>query len=121
MGKYVTGKRYLFKYSSNKTLYELEFISITSLSYNVKWYRGDGTSYCEWIMKSEFDYKYTYHEEITPNPNKNEFKGFDFNDLIKPCPACNGEGIVPDDSSSSGMKICPKCFGTKQVINLFNK
>jgi hypothetical protein len=128
----VEGKRYLVKENSYcGNLHEVKIIEISHLAYCVIFNEGQK----HWVLKEDFTEEYKIIEELKPNnPSieeiKQKLRDFDFNKSIPPkiiefksnelktipCISCNGFGVVSDENSPSGQKICPNCFGSKYLL-----
>jgi hypothetical protein len=73
-----------------------------------------------WILKTDFQTKYSIYEDITDIISDNIKDKHPSSEYIS-CDRCNGKGTIPDSTSTSGRKICPKCWGAsfmaiKQIL-----
>lgn len=119
---------YLIRYGASDRVSSITILTITDTSYQLRWNNNINNpitwelketlhmdySLVEDITKFDFDksieYKFT-HESIEFPPFK--FPTYKF----ATCPECGGTGVVPDNSSSSGTKICPRCWGSKMMLD----
>lgn len=113
------GNVYLVKVYS--TVQEIYVERIAKTAYKLRKEKSDGTWYTQWVTKIDFekDYKLLEFLNTTPTPPqlesekaKIEYKGYE----NKICPICDGIGRLPDDKTTGGTKICPKCWGSGYII-----
>ena len=99
---------------------EVIVIQITKKAYKLKRYRADNSHYFEWIEKEKFYENEEIFEVLPPRlpeiETNDETIVFNSLDTTKPCPICNGDGQLPDDTVTTGKKMCPKCNGTSRVF-----
>ena len=100
-------RTYLIKTMSGKTLFSITILLITETSYYLRWNNGLNSNNT-WNIKNDMCYEFILVEDITNFIMDNSSKEIFIN-----CIHCNGMGIVLDNYSTSGSKICPYCYGTK--------
>lgn len=104
MGNYIKGHTYLIRLVNGRLkLTSITILLVTNTAFYVRWNNGlESTD--TWESTTRLQEEYSFIEDIT-----------DFMAETKPCPNCNGTGIVLDYTSSSNTKVCPHCWGTKRV------
>lgn len=111
----IKGHTYLIaKRSLSAQLHNVEILMVTELAYQFKYFSGA----VQWERKDEFHDGYSVLEDITKFYSGivipyTEEMGVPNYVLCPPCPHCNGTGMKPTLSSSSGFDICPICNGSK--------
>uniref|UniRef100_UPI004055AA2A hypothetical protein n=1 Tax=Candidatus Electrothrix sp. TaxID=2170559 RepID=UPI004055AA2A len=114
------GNVYLIKVYYN-SIQEVYVEKITETAYKLRKQSADGSWYVDWILKSEFNRKYTILEFLekpkSPPPLEVEKSKISISgeDITKECPICDGSGQVPDHTITSGKTTCPKCLGSGRV------
>ena len=114
--KLETGNVYLIKVYDN--IREVYVEKITKTAYKFRVQRTNGTWYIDWIEKDWFQIKYQILEFLysLKHPPRLEKENIISDLKLKNCPVCGGDGEVPDDTSTSGKKACPKCWGTGNIL-----
>ncbi len=103
----------------------ITILIITKKAYQIRWNTSE--SPITWEFKENFNNKYFLIENITEKmTNKLDYTklNLDFTKLntgptsiqYKQCPICQGIGTLPSSNTTTGTKICPQCFGSKQTI-----
>lgn len=114
------GHCYLLKFLSNKELFEVKVLQLTEKSIKLQWFNNNGTSHTDWIMIDDFNKRYVLFEEIPQQVIPFEkvpllgAKDY-YIEMSEECPVCLGKGEIPEHGSTSGMKQCPKCWGSKRI------
>lgn len=109
----------------SKKIYQVHILLISETSFKVRW-DIDVKPRIEWISKLNFCNNNNIFEDITelvksiqtlPDPMTKE-NDFLTNETIKavPCDRCNGCGQIIENESTSGLRLCPKCYGGKYLI-----
>jgi len=108
---------YLVKFGVNGVLNSITVLLITEQAYHIQWNLGL-RSKSSWESINDFHREYITVENITEFVvEKAPIKTYKINaSTLMNCHYCNGNGRVPDNSNTSGYKICPVCFSNKNSI-----
>lgn len=129
------GKTYLLKYGTSHTLSSVTVLMVSEKGYYLRWNSGINSSE-SWELKTHIDNNHWLIEDITDlmekkstseltnnNEEKTDWKKYLASDPIYKtalkavqCPVCGGMGVVSDEDSTVGTKLCPRCFGGKIVM-----
>jgi len=104
------GREYLVK----RTMYDpfhIRVLDVTEKAYRFQYENGNTT----WVEKDYYNNTYTFVEDITDFKIQKEVKTF-MEQEFEVCGLCGGTGQIPDDNSTAGTKICPRCNGSGQVL-----
>lgn len=106
--------------STQHNIQEIYVEEITERAYKLKRYRADRTHYFEWIEIEKFYEDEEIFEELPlrliPEQDSGEPFVYNYDKITRVCPICGGVGQLPDDTVTSGKKMCPKCNGTCRVF-----
>lgn len=110
-------------YYHTKSYQEVYVERITGVAYKFRKERANGTWYIEWEEKKKFHQRNTIIEFLEkpklPPTLECELDGKNVKDNVSfiVCYHCNGDGHIPDDNSSTGTRVCPKCWGSKYIAD----
>lgn len=114
------GHTYLIKRYS--TVHSITILLITGTSLKLRW-NNENNPRISWEEKRELNY-FNIIEDISDFiTTHNEWVTTEENIILKyetelkECDLCFGLGTIPDSELTSGVKSCPKCFGSKMVVN----
>lgn len=114
--KLKVGNVYLIKVYNS--LQEMYVEKITNTAYKTRKEKTDGTWYIEWVSKKSFELYYSLLEHIdtlsSPPQLETEKVKIEIKNLAPEiCPACGGDGYVPDydGRTTTATKLCPRCKG----------
>lgn len=118
------GHTYLIK--KYNTLHSVTVLLITGTSFKLRWNNENNPHIC-WEEKRELD-KYIIVEDISDFITSHNVwvdTGCNYDTTLKykcefnKCNLCDGTGTIPCDDTTSGVKTCPKCFGSRVTLSDF--
>lgn len=116
-------------HSINPKISSIIILIITDKAYYICWNQGL-ESYNTWKLKNDLDEKYYIIEDVSDfieatNRNITSFKlsmdnktnvsQSNVKTKLVQCHVCKGFGTIPDNTSTTGNKICPLCLGAKMI------